>query len=123
MPRRAPESVQEIRYEYSLGPKEQGLVEELETSMNMINKAAMVSAVVTPVGLAALGYGVYQAGKWLGMGIANFSLGVESLIENTPAGMLAKEISEKTGVETSVLDFGLLGQLAKAMGLRGDDKS
>lgn len=118
MPRRSPNEITEIRYEYSLGPKEQGLVKELETSLNTINKTAMITAIVAPVGLAALGYGVYSAGKWLGMGIANFSLGVEDVIDKTPAGMLANEITNKTGVNTSPLDFSLLGQLAKAFGLR-----
>jgi hypothetical protein len=87
MPRRSPETVQEIRYEYSLGPKEQGLVSELEESLKTINTTATIAAVVAPVGLACLGYGIYEAGKWIGSGLANFSLGVEAIYEKTPVGL------------------------------------
>ena len=122
MPRRAPETVQEIRYEYSLGPEEQGLVEELEKSLKTLNTTTTIAAVVAPVGLACLGYGIYEAGKWIGSGIANFSLGaanmIEGVYEKTPAGMIAKEVEEKTGVPISPLDFTLPGQIAKLFGWR-----
>ena len=122
MPRRAPDQVQEVRYEYSLVPKEQGLVSELEQSLKTINTTATIAAIVTPVGLACLGYGIYEAGKWVGSGIANLGNGtsnmIESIYELTPAGMIAKEVSEKTGVEVSPLDFSLLGQVSKWLGWR-----
>jgi len=94
MPRRRSESVQEIRYEYSLGPKEQGLVLELEESLKKINKTARIASVVAPIGLACVGWGVYEAGKWIGQGIANFSLGVTEIWEKTPAGYANKKLEE-----------------------------
>lgn len=93
MPRRAPESVQEIRYEYSLGPKEQGVVEEFEQTLKYTNHVLTATAIIAPIGLVGLGYGIYKAGEWIGTGLSQFSLGVNEVLENTPLGKLSQEAS------------------------------
>lgn len=43
MPRRAPTQIEEIRYEYSLGPKEQPLVRELTNTLKETNQTLKVA--------------------------------------------------------------------------------
>ena len=107
MPRRAPESVQEIRYEYSLGPKEQGLVEEIEKTLKYTNHAALAVGILAPVGLVGLGYGIYRASQFIAQGLSEFSLGgdvVQSVVDKTPVGSPLKK-AEEEGVDVSAMPW------------------
>lgn len=107
MPRRAPESVQEIRYEYSLGPKEQGLVEEIEKTLKYTNHAALAIGVLAPVGLVGLGFGIYKASQYIAQGLSEFSLGgdvVQSVFDKTPVGLALKK-AEEAGVDVSEMPW------------------
>lgn len=107
MPRRAPESVQEIRYEYSLGPKEQGLVEEIEKTLKYTNHAALAVGILAPVGLVGLGYGIYRASQFIAQGLSEFSLGgdvVQSVVDKTPVGIALKK-AEEEGVDVSAMPW------------------
>jgi hypothetical protein len=74
MPRRKPESIKEVRYELSLGPKEQPLVNELTEVVAKTNQTlniVRIGVVVAPLGVALVGYGVYKAGQKLAEGLQN----------------------------------------------------
>ena len=90
MPRRKPDSVNELRYEFSLGPKEQPLVEELTQTVQNINTLSTVAAISTPIAIGAIGYGLYEGLKYVGVGIANIGAGL------TPENML-KQTANYTG--------------------------
>ena len=90
MPRRKPESVKEVRYEFSLGPKEQPLVEELTDAVKSVNEGLTITkyaAIALPIGIAAVGYGLFEMGKYIGAGISSFGAGL------TP-GNLVKGVAE-----------------------------
>lgn len=79
MPRSRPQKIEEIRYEYSLGPKEQGLVRELTKTLEATNKkldveryskVAIGSAYA--IGIPLTGYFIYKgvdhlAAAWQGV--------------------------------------------------------
>ena len=110
MPRRKPESVKEIRYEYSLGPNEKKVLQEVQQSIKAVRTTATVAAVVAPVGLACLGFGVYKAGVWVGGGLANFGNGVKEFVEDfTPAGQVASQWESGQDDQVTWKDFTSVG--------------
>ena len=107
MPRRPPSEITEIRYEYSLGPKEQGLVEEVEKTLKYTNHAALAVGILAPVGLVGLGYGIYKASQYIAQGLSEFSLGgdvVQSIVDKTPVG-IALNKAEELGVDVSEMPW------------------
>lgn len=86
MPRRKPDTCNEMRYEFSLGPKEQPLIKELTKTIETTNQTlgiVRIGAMVAPVAVIGVGYGVYRGLKSLGVGIMNglagFGFGPDTL--------------------------------------------
>lgn len=101
MPRRKPESVKEVRYEFSLGPKEQPLVEELTEAVKSVNDGLTITkyaAIALPFGIAAVGYGLFEMGKYIGAGISSFGSGltpsnlIKGVAENSTPGIIFNAI-------------------------------
>jgi hypothetical protein len=114
LPRRKPESVKEIRYEYSLGPAEKKVLQEVQDTIKTVRTTATVASVVAPVGLACLGYGVYKAGVWVGAGLANFGNGVKDWVDDfTPAGQVASQWEAGADQQISWKDFTLIGSISR----------
>tara|TARA_Y100001938_G_C7874205_1_gene321804 strand:- start:84 stop:578 length:495 start_codon:yes stop_codon:yes gene_type:complete len=105
MPRRKPDSVNELRYEFSLGPKEQPLVEEITKTVKNVNTVTTIAAVGYPLGLAAIGWGLFEGMKYLGAGVANIGAGFEpaevmkNAYDQTTLGKMANYAEEKISYE------------------------
>ena len=105
MPRRKPDSVNELRYEFSLGPKEQPLVDEITKTVKNVNTVSTIAALGTPLGLAAIGWGLYEGMKYIGAGIANITAGLEpsevmkNAYDQTTIGKMTNLAEERTGYD------------------------
>ena len=100
MPRRKPESVKEVRYEFSLGPKEQPLIDELTEFAKSTNQVVSIGKVAVPLAITAGAVSIFYAGKYLAAGIANIGAGLtpdavlRSTFDSTLIGKVVNKAKE-----------------------------
>jgi hypothetical protein len=78
MPRKAPDSVQEMRLTF--GNYERQFVKEVKTDIEKVAKVALIAPVAVGVGGLAVGVGVASLGWFAMKGLQGFALGIPDLL-------------------------------------------